>query len=158
MTSRRCPLLATFLFVFFCLLSLLISNSRFDSVWFRLSCDHSWIRSGSVNVRKTTTTTTTTTAQDTAHKGFCWTFPLYRPSRSLKQLRAKGFLRIRSTAAVLYKGMPVRALNLHWDQKSFATTGGRWEISLSHRIIRIEGSAEHSPCTCVDRPSRSHHE
>ena len=34
-----------------------------DLVWFRLSCDHGWIRSGSVNVRKqqqqqTTTTTT----------------------------------------------------------------------------------------------------
>ena len=53
--SRRCPLLATFLSVLVCLLSLLISDSRFDLVWFRLSCDHGWIRSGSVNVRKTTT-------------------------------------------------------------------------------------------------------
>ena len=35
-----------------------ISDSRFDLVWFRLSCDHGWIRSGSVNVRKTRTTTT----------------------------------------------------------------------------------------------------
>ena len=25
--------------------------SRFDLVWFRLSCDHDWIRSGSVSVR-----------------------------------------------------------------------------------------------------------
>ena len=41
-----------FLSVFFCLLSMLISDSRFDLVWFRLSCDHGWIRSGSVNVRK----------------------------------------------------------------------------------------------------------
>ena len=57
--SRRCPLLATFLSVLFCLLSLPISDSRFDLVWFRLSCDHGWIRSGSANVRKTTTTTTT---------------------------------------------------------------------------------------------------
>ena len=32
--------------------SVLISDSRFDLVWFRLSCDHGWIRSGSVNVRK----------------------------------------------------------------------------------------------------------
>ena len=40
--------------VLFCLLSLLTSDSRFDLVWFRLSCDHGWIRSGSVNVRKTT--------------------------------------------------------------------------------------------------------
>ena len=30
---------------------MLISDSRFDLVWFRLSCDHGWIRSGSVNVR-----------------------------------------------------------------------------------------------------------
>ena len=47
-----------FLSVLFCLFSMLISDSRFDLVWFRLSCDHGWIRSGSVNVRKTTTTTT----------------------------------------------------------------------------------------------------
>ena len=47
-------LLATFLSVLFCLLSLLTSDSRFDLVWFRLSCDNGWIRSGSVNVRKTT--------------------------------------------------------------------------------------------------------
>ena len=53
--SRRCHLLATFLSVLLCLLSLLISDFRFDLVWFRLSCDHGWIRSGSVNVRKTTT-------------------------------------------------------------------------------------------------------
>ena len=32
-----------------------------DLVWFRLSCDHGWIRSGSVNVRKQQTTTTTDT-------------------------------------------------------------------------------------------------
>ena len=50
--SRRCPLLATSLSVLFCLLSMLTSDSRFDLVWFRLSCDHGWIRSGSVNVRK----------------------------------------------------------------------------------------------------------
>ena len=36
--------------------------------------------------------------QDTAHKGFCWTFPLYRPLRSLEQFRTQGFLRIESTA------------------------------------------------------------
>ena len=41
-----------FLSVLFCLLSMLISDSRSDLVWFRLSCDHGWIRSGSVNVRK----------------------------------------------------------------------------------------------------------
>ena len=47
----RCPLLATLLSVLFSLLSLLISDSRFRFVSFRLSCDHGWIRSGSVNVR-----------------------------------------------------------------------------------------------------------
>ena len=52
-----------FLPVLFCMLSMLISDSRFDLVWFRLSCDHGWIRSGSVNVRKQQTTTTTTRCQ-----------------------------------------------------------------------------------------------
>ena len=48
---RRCPLLATFLSVSFCLLSLLFSERipGLILVWFRLSCDHGWIRSGSVN-------------------------------------------------------------------------------------------------------------
>ena len=46
------PFSGYFLSVLFCLLSMLISDSRFDLVWFRLSCDHGWIRSGSVNVRK----------------------------------------------------------------------------------------------------------
>ena len=50
-----------FLSVLFCLLSMLISDSRFDLVWFRLSCDHGWIRSGSVNVRKQQQQQTTTT-------------------------------------------------------------------------------------------------
>ena len=31
---------------------MLISDSRLDLVWFRLSCNHGWIRSGSVNVKK----------------------------------------------------------------------------------------------------------
>ena len=52
-----------FLPVLFCMLSMLISDSRFDLVWFRLSCDHGWIRSGSVNVRKQQQKTTTTIAQ-----------------------------------------------------------------------------------------------
>ena len=36
--------------------------------------------------------------QDAAHKGFCWTFPLNRPSRFLEQFRTQGFLRIEFTA------------------------------------------------------------
>ena len=36
--------------------------------------------------------------QDAAHKGFCWTFPLYRPSRSLEQFHTQGFLPMGSTA------------------------------------------------------------
>ena len=39
-------------------------------------------------------------SQDAAHKGFCWTFPLYRPSRFLEQFRTQGFLSIESTTAV----------------------------------------------------------
>ena len=59
---------------------------------------------------------------------------------------------------LLYKGVFVIALNLHRDQKSLTRTGETWEIPKSHRILRIEGSTRHSRCTCVDRPSRSHHE
>ena len=36
-----------------------------DLVWFRLSCDHGWIRSGSVNVRKQTKQTTNYCKVDT---------------------------------------------------------------------------------------------
>ena len=32
--------------------------------------------------------------QDAAHEGFCWTFPLYRPSLSLEQFRTQSFLHI----------------------------------------------------------------
>ena len=55
-----------FLSVLFCLLSMLISDSRFDLVWFRLSCDHGWIRSGPVNVRK---------QQQQQLGSRCWTGP-----------------------------------------------------------------------------------
>ena len=51
--------------------------------------------------------------QDAAHnKGFCWTFPLYRPSRSLEQFRTQS---LESTA--VQSGVLVRALNLHRDKK-----------------------------------------
>ena len=61
--------------------------------------------------------------------------------------------------------MFIKKLNLHRDQKSLARIRKRWKNPESHRIPRIpfgenrgEGSAEHSRCICVDRPSRSHHE
>ena len=65
--------------------------------------------------------------QDAAHKGFCWTFPLYRPLRSLEQFRTQGFLRIESTAAV-QRYARKSILNLHRDQISLARTGERWKI------------------------------
>ena len=37
-------------------------------------------------------------SQDATHKGYCWAFPLYRPSRFLEQIRTQVFLRIESTA------------------------------------------------------------
>ena len=40
--------------------------------------------------------------QDAAHEGFCGTFPLCRPSRSLEQFRTQGFLRIESAAVQRY--------------------------------------------------------
>ena len=52
----------------------------------------------------------------------------------------------------------MRILNFHRDQKSLARTGERCKLPQLHRILRMEGSAGHSRCTCVDRPSRSHHE
>ena len=68
--SRRCLLLATSLPVLFCLLSMLISDSRFDLVWFRLSCDHGWIRSGSVNVRNQQQQQPAGVTQEEGHTGF----------------------------------------------------------------------------------------
>ena len=59
---------------------------------------------------------------DAAHKGFCWTFPLYRPSRSLEQFRTQEFLPIESTAV---QGVFVRALNLHRDKKKRWREPGR---------------------------------
>ena len=55
--SLLCPFLATMSFAGYflvrCILSVfptfLRTYSRFDLVWFRLSCDHGWIRSGSAN-------------------------------------------------------------------------------------------------------------
>ena len=43
---------------------------------------------------------------------------------------------------LLYKGVLVRLLNLHRDQKPLARTGERWKIALSHIILCIEASAE----------------
>ena len=51
-------------------------------------------------------------AQDAAHKGFGWTFPLYRPSLSLEQFSNTGFS---AYSLLLYKDVLVRALNLHGD-------------------------------------------
>ena len=58
--------------------------------------------------------------QDAAHKGFCWTFPLYRPSRSLEQFRTQG---LESTA--VQSGVLVRALNFHRDEKKRWREPGR---------------------------------
>ena len=61
--SLLCPFLATmsYFLAVLCLFSLLFlfyfvlrNCSRFNLVWLCLSCDHAWIRSGSVNVRQTT--------------------------------------------------------------------------------------------------------
>ena len=62
---RWCPLQATFISVslrLFSLLFFLRPCSRLGLVWFCLSCDHGWIRSGSVDVEYTTIATTTTTS------------------------------------------------------------------------------------------------
>ena len=41
-----------------------------DLVWFRLSCDHGWIRSGSVNVRKQQQQQPAGVTQEEGHAGF----------------------------------------------------------------------------------------
>ena len=46
-----------------------------------------------------------------------------------------------------------RGLNLHRDKKN--RIGERQEDPLWHTMLRIKGFAEHSRCTCVNRPSRS---
>ena len=55
---------------------------------------------------------------------------------------------------LLYKGVLVGVLNFHRDQNRRREPGRDVKI-LSDRILYIKGSAEHSRCTCVDRPSRS---
>ena len=65
--------------------------------------------------------------QDAANEEFCWTFPLYRPSRSLEQFQTQGFLPIESTAV---QGVLVRALNLHRDKKKRWREPGREGNSL----------------------------
>ena len=64
--------------------------------------------------------------QDAGHKGFCWTFPLYRPSRSLEQFRTQGFLPIESTAVQRCARKSTEfASGL---KKTLAKTGERWKI------------------------------
>ena len=66
-------LMATFLSVVFCLLSLLFSE-RFlglNLVWFRLSCDPGWIRSGSVNVRYNSNNTLIKTGSENIEATLC---------------------------------------------------------------------------------------
>ena len=58
--SLLCPFLVTISFASYFLVRFLLPTflllfskqtcSRFDLAWFRRSCDHGWVRSGSVNV------------------------------------------------------------------------------------------------------------
>ena len=55
-----------------------------------------------------------------------------------------------------YKGVLVRALNLHRDQKSLARTGERWKISY-HTGFYVKRVLLNIPLVyvCVDRPTLS---
>ena len=117
-TSRRCPLLATFLSVLLCLLFLLISDSRFDLVWFRLSCEHGWIHSGSQQQQQQQHRTLS--IKGSVGYSRCTDLHALLNNFEDRFFCAYGLL--------LYKGVIVGALNLGRDQKSFATTGGRWKI------------------------------
>ena len=93
--------------------------------------------------------------QDAAHKGFCWTFPLYRPSRSLEQFQTRGFLRIEFTAV---RRCARESTEFASGSKIVGENRREMENFLVTQNSTHEGSAELSRCTCVDRPSRSHHE
>ena len=55
-----------------------------DLVWFRLSCDHGWIRSGSVNVRKQQKTTTTTCRRSRSVLRGCGAESLSEPEKVVR--------------------------------------------------------------------------
>ena len=92
--------------------------------------------------------------QDAAHKGFAGHSRCTDFHALLNNLEHRVFC---SKSLLQYKGVLVRVLKyLHQDQKLLVRIEERWKKNLSHRILHIEGSAEHSRCTCVDKPSRSH--
>ena len=61
--------------------------------------------------------------QDAAHKEFCWTFPLYRPSRSLEQFRTQG---LESTA-----GQRCARISTEFASGSKLVDDNRGEIGIS---------------------------
>ena len=66
-------------------------------------------------------------SQDAAHKGFCWTFPFCVNLHAfLNNFEHKVFSAY--SLLMMYKGVLVRALNLHRDQKSLTRTGETWKI------------------------------
>ena len=56
-------------FLLYAFHSFLRTYSQFDLVWSRLSCDHGWIRSGLINVRKTTTNNNNCSYRDSLGNG-----------------------------------------------------------------------------------------
>ena len=73
--------------------------------------------------------------QVAAHKGFCCTFLLYRPLRSLEQFRTQGFLRIESTAV---KRCARKSTEFASGSNIVGESRGRWNIPYWNRIPRIE--------------------
>ena len=73
-----------------------------DLVWFRLSCDHGWIRSGSVNVRKQ--------QQQQRKRCVVTTTALYLKSPSTENLPAPGKIAPSSPQSQWKSGRPRRTL------------------------------------------------
>ena len=93
---------------------------------------------------------------EAAHKGFCWTFPLYKPSRSLQQFRTQDFLRIGSTAVQrcarksteFASASKIVGENRGEMENSLVTQDSTQRVLLNIPVVHV----------CVDRPSRSPHE
>ena len=78
-------------------------------------------------VQKCASRSTEFASRDAAHKGFCWTFPLYRPARFLEQFRTQGFLRIESIAV---QRCARKSTEFAWDKKNADENRGDMENSL----------------------------
>ena len=85
------------------------------------------------------------------------TFPWYRPSCSLEQIRTQGFLPIESTAAIQ------RCARKSIEFASGSNIVGQNRVEMENSLVTTQDSTHVGFCctfplrACVDRPSRSPH-